>query len=719
MGHPIRVPPCEGRPRTRHDAFPGGLFTVHHFGSGSFIGQPNACKGWIPVARTFTIAPEPFTLSRALYLLTVADLKAWVALLPEAPKLYRKRELVETLERHLAGKSLRQLWHSLDELQQSAVSEALHDPTNCFVGTRFRAKYGALPDFDVITERRRYSSLTGLSLLRLFLYRDTRYGRGNTTIPTNLQKRLRAFVPPPPEPALHSVETLPESDETPENTSGRAGDGGAGDRMVIAVVHEIAGAGLIRSFPSRVGAASSSVKSVKAASSKAEAAPPPVPLERRDMERAAQQDVLTVLRLIDHGKVTVSAKTSQASAASVRNIAAALCDDDFYDPAPKKTHSWEQTVGPIKAFAWPWLVQAAKLAVPHGTKLALTRTGRAALGAPPAETLRRLWQRWLKTTLLDEFRRIDAIKGQQRGKGRHAMTAASSRRPITAAALGECPVDRWVPTRDFSRFMQAADFEFDVTRDPWKLYIADTHYGSLGYAGHHDWHILQERYLLCLLFEYAATLGLIDVAYRDPAGARSDYTHMWGTDELVFLSRYDGLRYFRLNPLGAFCLGLAKTHEPNAPRAGTGSLTVRPNLGREVTGGALSPDERLLLETWAVAESETAWRLDGDKVRSAIESGHELRELREFLAARDDQPLPERVEGFLRTTERRARALIPRGPALLVECADAELAARLAADERTARLCLRAGERSLVVKAGSEDAFRKAVHSLGYGMPKA
>ena len=77
------------------------------------------------------------------------------------------------------------------------------------------------------------------------------------------------------------------------------------------------------------------------------------------------------------------------------------------------------------------------------------------------------------------------------------------------------------------------------------------------------------------------------------------------------------------------------------------------------------------------------------------------------------------MEGFLRTTERRARALKQKGNAMLIECADAETAALLAADRRTAKLCLRAGERNLVVPAESEHAFRNAIHLLGYGMPRS
>ena len=130
---------------------------------------------------------------------------------------------------------------------------------------------------------------------------------------------------------------------------------------------------------------------------------------------------------------------------------------------------------------------------------------------------------------------------------------------------------------------------------------------------------------MCLLFEYAATLGLIDVAYTHPDGARHDFAGNWGTDDLAFLSRYDGLQYFRINPLGAWCLGIADEYVPAAPPP-SASLTVYPDL-------------RLQWE----------------------------------------------------------------GP--------------ISADKRTARLCLRAGERHLAVYAAKANAFRRAIHALGYGMP--
>ena len=547
------------------------------------------------------------------------------------------------------------------------MREALHAPFGVLDRQQFAAKYGSLPA-GLGTTRTRGRALP----LHFFLYPRYRQATQVSSIPPELARRLAAFVTPPPEATVAATDELPEAVELPQ------------------------------SGPVRRGAKPSRVR---------------VPLTRRDMERAAPHDLLAVLRLIDSGRVAVSARTRRPSAAASQRIAEVLSGGDFFDVPAAKAPQQDQVIGPVRAFAWPWLVQAARLAELRGARLALTKAGRAALAAPAPETLRRIWQRWLRNTLLDEFSRIETIKGQSRGKGRRTLTAPADRRAAITIALAECPVGRWVRVDDFSRFMQAADLDFDVTRDPWELYLLEAEHGSLGYDGSHDWPIIQGRYLLCLLFEYAATLGLVDVAYTDPCGARKDFTHMWGADYLEFLSRYDGLHYFRVNPLGAYCLGVADSFEPSAPAA-LAALTVLPDLVLRADG-AVSPDERLLLDTYANADGDRIWRLDRDKTVSAIESGHDADELRRFLAARDDQPLPETVEGFLRDAERGARALTLRGTALLIECADAKIAARLATDASTAGVCLRAGERLLVVRTTSEKAFRKAARALGYGVSPA
>lgn len=627
------------------------------------------------------------TVHAALDLLTVDKLKQLVALLPTNQRPTRKADLAAVIEQHLVGEKLRALWEQLDDRQKLAVAETICSAEAIFNADRFRAKYGALPVFGTKKDKWGYSETP--SLLRLFIYR----GRGGASIvPEDLKHRLLKFVPEPSAPSLKAEEELPEYFELIEKEY----EWQKGDAGITVVMGK-------------------TVYQTPRQQPKVKTVTHQIPLYRRDTEREALTDLPSVLRLIDKGKLAVSDKTFQPTAATMKELGGLLNGGDFYELKPKQS-KWEQEIGPIKAFAWPLLVQGGRLAELHGKKLALTKAGRDALGKPAAETLRAIWQRWLRSKLLDEFNRIDVIKGQH-GKGKRALTATEGRRPVIAEALKQCPLGQWVEFNEFSRFMQAAGFEFEITRDPWSLYISDPHYGSLGYAGFHDWHIVQGRYLLCLLFEYMATLGMIDVAYIEPQGARRDYRELWGTDDLEFLSRYDGLLYFRLNPLGAYCLGLTDDYQPSRREVRT-VLTVLPSLQINVASGVLLTEEALLLETWAEKEADTIWRLDRDKALGAMESGHAITELREFLEARDVQSLPETVEGFINTTERQARALKNTGTALLIECADAEIADQIARHEGTKKLCLRAGERHLAVKVEAEEQFRKALHVLGYGMPR-
>ncbi len=150
--------------------------------------------------------------------------------------------------------------------------------------------------------------------MRLFLYFGERYRSWVPFVPEDLAERLREFVPPPPEAALPSHEDLPEA--------------------VSRRVH--------RPWE--------------------EPRPPArIPLIRRDMERAAAQDLLTVLRQTSLGRIAVSARTGRASAAGLHRIAEALDRADFIDPAAGEAPAGQAAVGPIRAFAWP-LLQAGKLA---------------------------------------------------------------------------------------------------------------------------------------------------------------------------------------------------------------------------------------------------------------------------------------------------------------------------------------------------------------------
>jgi hypothetical protein len=599
----------------------------------------------------------------------VDELKKFVALLPNiATKPTRKGEIIGVLERFLLGGGAVQLWGQLEQLEQSAVAEAVHSEEGAFDTGAFKAKYGTLPVFEIEDKNRWSRNPTALSL---FIYRNP---HGPPSIPPDLRETLRAFVPKPAAAKLNSLEQIPE-------TPVRQWTSSYFDEKQRSRVYEQHDA----------------------------------PQIVRLTEQAAFQDLRIVLRSIDQEKISVSPKTLLPSKATTALLNDLLREHDFFK-LTEKVRSWDPEVGPIKAFSWPLLVQAAKFAALRNEKLVLTKSGRAALEAPPANTVRELWNAWITRGIIDEFSRIDTIKGQK-GKGSKSFTAPEDRRLTIKRALAECPVGRWVEIGEFSRYMRAAGFQFEVTRNPWSLYISDPQYGSLGYGGYGGWNILQERYLLCLLMEYAAPLGVVDIAYEYPAYARTDFRGQWGTDDLIFLSRYDGLRYFRLTPLGAFILGRADQYELPKEES-TVSLTVLPNRQIRIDRGELSPDQTLLLENFAAPEGTGLWALDEARAIRAVEKGARIAELRTFLAAGDPQPLPEPVEGFLAAVEQRGAACICQGTALLIECISQQIAEMVAQHSQTGRLCQRTGERCLVVRLDKEKAFRAALNSIGYGMPQ-
>ena len=422
-------------------------------------------------------------------------------------------------------------------------------------------------------------------------------------------------------------------------------------------------------------------------------------------ERPALADLRAVLRLCETGKLRCSETTRRPAAGTVTAIAEVLDEGDFYADEP------------IAAFAWPLLVQAGGLAELAGGRLQLTARGRRALQAPPHVALRQLWERWLQHGIIDEFSRVDAIKGQHAAGGRN-LTAVAPRRHAVAEALSDAPLGRWLAVDEFFAFMRASHRSFDVVRDPWRLYLGDPQYGSFGYAGSGEWNVLQGRFVLTLLFEIAAVLGLIDVAYTDAEGARDDYTDQWGADALGTLSRYDGLRYFRLNALGAFCLGGEEDYCPKpqaAPQSGE-LWRVLPNLDVVFLGKRLPAADRLLLERYTQSRSEGVWALSPRQILAAIDRGQGTEDLERFLEERVAPPLPDTVVALLGDVRGRVSQLTDQGMVHLVECADPYLAMRLAHDRRLRTRCALVGDRHLAVPFDQEEAFRRALVDAGYAL---
>ena len=213
-------------------------------------------------------------LAAALELVNSEDLRDLITRLPDPPETLptRKADRVAVLLAHLSGEPLKRIWEGLTKIEKTLVSEIVHETDGRLNKRKIRARYGpeALAS---IKDSRSRGCLKGR--VGLLVYAAER-NHLPTVIPGDLRFRLSALAPRPAKESMETASNLPGSIRR------NAAPGWKEPRMVD------------------------------------------IPLMRRDMEVAAQHDLIAVLRLVGNQGVTVSPKTAQATAASVRGIAAVM-----------------------------------------------------------------------------------------------------------------------------------------------------------------------------------------------------------------------------------------------------------------------------------------------------------------------------------------------------------------------------------------------------------
>jgi len=433
----------------------------------------------------------------------------------------------------------------------------------------------------------------------------------------------------------------------------------------------------------------------------------------RNTSSAALNNLETVLRLVEGGKIKVSAKTGRPPLASQKALGKLLQDGDWYEE-----NDIHEGIGYIQAFAWPVLLQGTGLAKGDGSTLKLTNRGKKALTGDLPEVIKEAWSRWQTNKLLDEFNRVDQIKGQKSTRGK-TLFAAHSRRPVLHEGLMLCSPGKWLSVEELLRAMNSMGLEFGIARYAWKLYVGDAQYGHLDDYG--DQTMIKKRYVLAFLFEYAATMGIIDVGYIHPSGALSDCRHLWawGADDMgEYLSRYDGLMYIRVNPLGAFAMEMTDTYDAG-PQKIRAVLTVLPNHDVVVTDSqSLSPADKLFLEKTCRKKSSVLWKLTTRTLLEAAQNGTTIEEIKTFLESRSTQPIPGTVTNLLNEAKKRSTGLEYAGRTHLVACKDTVLQKLVTTDAKLSKLCRPAGETHIIILPGKEKPFMTALLRLGYIVPQ-
>jgi hypothetical protein len=600
--------------------------------------------------------------------MTVDQLQWCAGALPESTPT-RKGELVALLARTLgdAGR-IRLLLSQLTPLQQQVLAEVAHSQSGRYDAEVIEAKYPGSKTpknprtfgygFYVIgSQKKEYA--TPFELFFFYNYDTGLY------IPPDLAERLRALVPAPSATELKTQASPP----------------------------------------------------TLSAARKGHSAPPEVLTS--ESERAVFHDLGATLYLVQQGKISVSAATSLPTLPVLRLLRQQLLVGDYF------ADEYDRAEESIRPLALVMLAQAARWAAPApgGNKLELTRAGQTLLGAQLGpQHIREAWERWIKSDLLDELSRVRSIKGQQ-AKGTR-LTKPATRRPQLAEVLRRCPTDRWVEMDELLRYMRAERLLPAIERGTPTLSVGSyTYYeDSWSYSSAKYWDVVIGSYLRATLWEYAATLGMIEIAYTRPEETPHDFGRLYGLDG-DFVSRYDGLLAIRLTNLGAYALGLTDEYTP--PPAALASaapiLKVLPNLDIVITAAERAlPNDRAFLERIAAEQSRNVYRLSRDQLLEAAGGGLDLRQVREFLAAKsglDEAEFPQIVRVFFEDLDKRLSALREAGRMVVIEGDDPYLLTELSnnpALRALAQLGSIGGRTVLLVPEEQETAARRQLKKLGY-----
>ena len=430
-------------------------------------------------------------------------------------------------------------------------------------------------------------------------------------------------------------------------------------------------------------------------------------------ERTVFLELRRMLQLVQGGKARVQPKSGRPTPATQRAMAASLAAPDFDLELPAaEGNKYTLKSGPVRAHAWAVLVQQCGWCKASQGVLKLTREGQRLLQDPLAEVLRDGVERLAKDDKNDELQRINNIRGQT-GKARRWMTKPSKRREAILDGLAEWPLNEWLAFDEAFRFLNACGHPFTVTENPPSLYFCEQRYG---YIPEQDG--IDRQYLRVLLFESLATLGLIDIAFVYPHFLWPELGGGWGTDDMDFCGRYDGLLYVRVNPLGMYCLAVSDQYTPPAAQK-RNLFTLLPNREIAVAGSQqLLPGDVSMLELFALKKSDHLWRIDRQLILDYLECGGSLDDISRFLAENATEEIPKTIRVLLDDLQAKADAVVNTEEAWLVEFQDPAVAALVAHDSKAGKLCLLSGERHVAVAKTNERAFRTAVKKLGYVLPR-
>jgi hypothetical protein len=432
-----------------------------------------------------------------------------------------------------------------------------------------------------------------------------------------------------------------------------------------------------------------------------------VKLIRAETELAGRHDLIAYLRLVAGGELNAGSSSGPVPPGGLKKIVQNLLLGDFL-PHPENYRA-AQIIRPV---GLDMFARGAGLVdVSYYSGMRLTELGQQFYQTQTPELLLEAFETWSQQGYFDELTRISGLKGLKSNQTR--LTKPAGRREKIIEALSWCPAGVWIDIRDFYRAIKIWHFDFDVETTLYSnLYVGYRDYGML--YGEDYWKVIKGLYINVVLWEYLGSIGALDLLYTEPeyAAAEAYVTYLRDSDD--YLSLYDGLRYFRINPLGAYLLGQAAEYIPSRP-LNPPLFCVSADMTLTVAEpGQLTPNDEHLLALVTIPLAKGRYRLDTQQFLTTLESGSAWQDINDFLVQRHQGPLPGEVLAWLDQVQQKSQAFKRGGRAIFIKANKTDLVEMAMADPILQKFCHRIDRRTLVIPANKENAFRSRLKELEY-----
>jgi hypothetical protein len=394
--------------------------------------------------------------------------------------------------------------------------------------------------------------------------------------------------------------------------------------------------------------------------------------------------------------------TGLLNAKSIQKVLDVLVEGDYFESPAKLSFKETNRIYGLAQF----VNQCG-----FGWRDGVSKKGREFLQTRDPELLLEAFEKWSEEGSFDELTRIPAIKKLKSKNTR--LTKPADRRSKIIEALSWCPTDIWISIDDFYRAVMIWQFDFDVENPGYyrNLTFGYTNSYFEWESGNDYWRALKGLSINVVIWEYLATIGAVDIAYShfDEAhfALKGDYT------EGEAYSDYDGLRFFRINPLGAYLLGQADEYVPSEPEV-VGVLRISADKSLTVTHpDALTPDRQMMLEL-LVDGTADSYRLTAQKILDAISGGYDFPVILDFLSSNHDGALPAEISAWLAQLARNRKAFKVSGQAVFITVSNETHMELVQSDPVLKKFCTPIDSKKVVVAQNSLSRVQNRLKELEF-----